>query len=253
MKNFVIQLAKKAGQEINKHFNRDKVINIKKKSQIVTQADLIADKIIVQGLKKKFPEHGILSEESGRQKSKSKYLWVVDPLDGTTNYAIGSPLFAVSIALFYANQPILAVAYAPAMSELYLAEKNKGAYLNNKKIKVSKTNDLDHSFLTFCHGSTRKAIKRAMKVYNRIKLNSLDSRQLGSAAIELGFVAAGRTDCIIIPGANSWDIAAGILVVREAGGKVTDFKDKEWDLKSKDMVASNSKIHSQLLKFLKDV
>lgn len=253
MKKFIIQLAKKAGAEIEKKFNKDKIVKVKQKSQIVTQADLIADKIIVDAIKKKFPDHGILSEESGRKISNSKYLWTVDPLDGTTNYAIGSPLFAVCISLFFEDQPILAVAYAPVMKELYVAEQDKNSFLNNKKIKVSKNTRLDQSFLTFCHGSSQKDIKRAMKIYNKIKLNSLDSRQLGSAAIELGFVAAGRTDCIIIPGANVWDIGTGVLMVREAGGRVTDFKGREWNLNSKDIVASNGKIHNQLIKFLKNI
>ncbi|MFA6410868.1 MAG: inositol monophosphatase [Candidatus Buchananbacteria bacterium] len=253
MKNFVIKLAKQAGLEINQRFNHDRIVKVKNKSQIVTAADLISDKIIVSAIKKKYPTHGILSEESGTINLDSDYLWAVDPVDGTTNYFIGSPLFAVSISLFYKNQPILGVAYAPAMNELYVAEAGKGAYLNNKKIHVSKSNVLADSFLTFCHGSTKSDIKRAVKIYNKIKLNSLDSRQLGSAALELGFVAAGRTECIMIPGAHVYDVAAGVLLVRQAGGKVTDFLGKEWNLKSKDMVASNGRIHNQLLKFLKNI
>ena len=253
MKNFITQLAKQAGGEIQKKFNKDKIVKIKSKSQIVTQADLISNKIIINSLKKKFPDHGILSEETGRNKINSEYLWVVDPLDGTTNYSIGSPLFAVSISLFKNNDPILGVAYAPAMNEIYFAEKNKGSYLNGKKIKVSQNKTLASSFLTYCHGSTTRDIKRAVKIYNKIKLNSLDSRQLGAAALELGFVAAGRTECIIIPGANSWDVGAGVLFVREAGGKVTDFQNNDWNLKSKDIVASNSKIHNELIKFIKNI
>jgi myo-inositol-1(or 4)-monophosphatase len=253
MKNFVIQLAKQAGSEIKNLFNHDKIVKVKAQSQIVTRADLIANKTIISALKKKFPNHGILSEESGLSKINSDYLWVVDPIDGTTNYWIGSPLFAVSIALFKNSQPILAVVYAPAMNELFLAQAGQGVQLNNKRIQVSKSNKLADSFLTFCHGSTKPDIRRAMKIYNKIKLNSLDSRQLGSAAIELGFVAAGRTECIMIPGANSWDVGAGVLLVREAGGKVTNFSGQEWNLNSKDMVASNGRIHNQLIKFLKDV
>jgi myo-inositol-1(or 4)-monophosphatase len=253
MKKFVIKLAIQAGIEIKKRFNRDKIVKIKSKSQIVTQGDLIADKIIVSALKKKFPNHAILSEESGLEKNKSDYLWAVDPIDGTTNYFIGSPLFAVSISLFFKNQPILACAYAPAMDELYFAEDKKSAFLNGKKIKVSNKTRLSKSFLTFCHGSVKKDIRRAMKIYNKIKFQGLDSRQLGCAAIELGFVAAGRTDCIMIPGAHSWDVGAGALLVKEAGGKVTDFQNKEWNLKSKDIVASNGKIHSQLIEFLKNI
>jgi len=253
MKNFIIQLSKTAGDKINQNFNKDKVVRVKKKAQVVTQADLIADKIIVSAIKKKFPTHNILSEESKHKKLPSKYLWVIDPLDGTTNYVIGSPLFAVGISLFFKNNPILAVAYMPAMKEIYFAAEGKGAYLNNKKITVAKNTRLDKSFLTFCHGSSRNDIKRAMKVYNKIKLLSLDSRQLGSAAVEMGFVAAGRTDCIIIPGAHPWDVGPGTLLVREAGGQATDFLGRPWNLKSKDMVASNGKIHNQLLKFLKKI
>lgn len=253
MKNFIIQLAKRAGQEIAKKFNRDKIVQVKQKGQIVTGADLIADKIIVKAIKQKFPTHSILSEESGRQKRQSEYIWVIDPLDGTTNYSIGSPLFAISIALFKKDQPILAVTYAPQLNELYFAEVKKNSELNGKKIKVSLVKTLKQSFLTYCHGSKKKDIKRAVKIYNKIKFNSLDSRQLGAASLELSFVAAGRTDCIIIPGANSWDVGAGILIVRQAGGKVTDFQGREWNLKSKDMVASNGKIHNQLLKFLKNM
>lgn len=251
MKNFIVQLAKKAGQEIAKRFNRDKVVKIKSKGQIVTQADLIADKIIVSALKKKFPNHTILSEESGLQNKKSTYLWIIDPLDGTTNYSIGSPLFAVSIALFKNNQPILAVVYAPQLKELFTAEKNKGSQLNGKKITVSKIKNFADSMLTYCHGSTLLAIKRAVKIYNKIKFNSLDTRQLGTASLESSFVSAGRTECIIIPGANSWDVGAGVLLVREAEGKVTDFQGQEWNLNSRDFVASNGKIHNQLLKFLR--
>ena len=253
MKNFTIQLARKAGSEINKRFNKDRIIKVKKKSQILTQADLIADKIIVAALKKKFPKYGILSEESGKKKMKSDYLWVIDPLDGTTNYAIGSPLFGVGISLFFKNQPILAVAYMPAMNELYFAEKSKGAYLNNKKIRVSNTKTVNTSLLTYCHGSAPKDIKRGMKVYQKIKLTGLDCRQLGSAAVEFAFVAAGRTESIMLPGAHVWDVGPGTLIVREAGGRVTDFQGKDWNLKSKDVVASNGKIHNQLLKMLKNI
>jgi len=253
MKNFIIKIVKRAGSEVEKKFNKDRVIKIKKRGQIVTQADLIADKIIVGAIKRKFPGHSILSEESGHRKTNSEYFWIIDPIDGTTNYSIGSPLFAVQVALFRNYQPILAAAYAPKMNELYFAEKDKGFYLNNKKMTVSGVEKLNDAFLTFCHGSNQKDIKRAVKIYNEIKFSSLDSRQLGSAAIEFAFVACGRTECIIIPGANSWDVGAGALFVREARGKVTDFDGMDWNLDSKDIVASNGRIQNQLLKFLRNI
>ena len=252
MKKFIINLTKKTGLEVLKRFHSDKTFKIKSKSQIVTATDFLADRIIVSALKKKFPGHKILSEESGANQKKSDYLWVVDPIDGTTNYSIGSPLFAVQLALFYKNQPVISCAYAPALDELYFAEKGKGFYLNNKKMRVSDTADLEKSFFLFCHGSKQKDIKRAMKIYSQAKLKTLDSRQLGTAALETGFVACGRTDCIVIPGANVWDVGPGVLFIREAGGKVTDFSGKGWNLNSYDLVASNGKIHSQLLKLLKN-
>jgi len=253
MKQFIINLTKKTGLEVLKHFHHSKVIKIKSKSQIVTQADLIADKIIISALRKKFPDHRILSEESGENQKKSDYLWVVDPIDGTTNFSIGSPLFAVQLALFHKNQPIISCAFAPALNELYFAQKGKGFYLNHKKMRVSQTADFEKSFFTFCHGSKSKDIKRALKIFNRAKLKSLDSRQLGAAALETGFVACGRTDSIVIPGANIWDIGPGVLFIREAGGKVTDFSGKDWNLKSYDLAASNGKIHHQVLKLVKNI
>ncbi len=253
MKQYLISLTKQAGAEVLKHFNRDRIVRVKGRSQIVTQADLIADKIIINSLKRKFPGHGILSEESGRNINQSPYLWVVDPLDGTTNYSIGSPLFAVQLALFKNNEPLIACAFAPVLNEVYFAEIGKGFFLNNKKMRVSRVKNFSKSFFTFCHGSKKADQKRAMKIYTAAKLKALDSRQLGSAALETGFVAAGRTDSIVLPGANRWDVGPGALFIREAGGRVTDFAGKEWNLKSKDFAGSNGLIHDQLLKFLKNI
>jgi len=253
MDKFIIGLSKKAGAEIRKHFNRDRIVKIKSKSQIVTTADLISEKIILKALRKKFPTHRIISEEAGSNQIKSDFVWSVDPLDGTTNYSIGNPLFAVQLALFYKLKPILSVAYAPVLNELYFAKEGKGAFLNGKRMKVSKVKKMDEAIVTYCHGSMEKHLKRAVKVYQKIKLTSLDSRQLGSAALELGFVAAGRTECIIIPGAHSWDVGAGTLMVREAGGKVTDFKGQDWNLNSIDMVGTNGLMHKNILKLLKNI
>ena len=161
---------------------------------------------------------------------------------------MGNPLYAVSIAVFEKKEVVLGVVYAPFMKELYVAEKGKGAYLNGKKIGVSNNTALGKSMLTYCHGHRAKDRERAIKIYGRLKHDGRDVRQLGAASIELGFVADGRTETIVIPGAHSWDVGAGILLVREAGGMVSDFKGNEWDLSSKDMLATNGKIHKDLLK-----
>lgn len=250
-----IKAAKAAGAYLLKNFyqnHRDRA-TLKFKHEIATQADLGAEKIILNTIKKEFPGHQILSEEAGKNNKKSDFLWVVDPLDGTTNYSMQNPIFNVSIGLFYKKEIVLGVVYAPLLRELYVAEKNKGTVLNGKKIHVSKTNNFHKSLLTFCHGHREKDIRRAIKAYNFFKLKGFDTRQLGSAALEMAFVAAGRIESIMIPGAHPWDVAAGTLLVREAGGKVTDFQGNDWGLTSRDMLASNGKIHKRLLKFLRNV
>jgi len=254
-KKIAIRAALTAGDYLLKNFyhnHRDRA-TFKTKHEIATRTDLGAEKIILGLIKKYFPEHQVLSEESGKNQKKSSYLWVIDPLDGTTNYSMQNPIFSTSIGLFYKNEIILGVVYAPLLGELFVAEKDKRATLNGKKIHVSKTSNFHKSLLTFCHGHREKDIKRAIKAYNFFKLKGFDTRQLGSAALEMCFVAAGRTESIMIPGAHPWDVAAGTLIVREAGGKVTDFQGKDWNLKSSDILASNGKVHHQLLKFLKKV
>lgn len=253
-KTLAISAAREAGREILKNFdNNRRQLTFKSKHEIATFADKHAEKIIISRIKKYFPDHHILSEEAGDNKKKSPYLWIIDPVDGTTNYYMHNPLFAVSIGLAYNNEIIFGVIYAPALKELYIAEKGCGAILNGKKLKVSTIKNLKKSLLTFCHGSPEKAIKRAIKGYNHFKLHGFDMRQLGSASIELGFVAAGRVESIAIPNAHSWDIAAGVLLVREAGGKVTDYNGKEWNLSSRDIVASNGKIHNKLIDIYKKI
>lgn len=248
-KQLAIKVAKAAGEELKKLFYSRRVKTVaKSKHEIVTTADLLAEKIIIKEIKKTFPNHKILSEESGLTENTSDYLWIIDPLDGTTNFFMHNPIFSVAIALLYKKETILAVTYAPIIDELYVAEKGKGVTVNNKKIKAATRNKLSESYLTFCHGNKDENINKAISIYKTLKKEGRDFRQLGSAAIELAYVARGITDCILIPGALSWDVAGGILMVREAGGKVTDFKNKKWTLDSKDMLASNGKIHNQLLK-----
>ena len=251
-KKVIIKVVRKTGKELLKKFqNFDRAkIEIKSHHEILTQADLKSEKMIISEIKKKFPDHQILSEESGDNEKKSDYLWIIDPIDGSTNFSIHNPLWAISIGLSYKGKIILGVVYAPFLDEIFVAEKGKGAYLNGKKIKVSdiKTGKVINAY---CHGNREKDIKRALKYYQAQKLKQLDCRQLGSASIELAYVAVGRIESIVIPGAHSWDVAAGILLVREAGGRVTDFEGKDWTLSSYDMVASNNKVHEGILKVLK--
>ncbi len=203
IKQVAITAAQDAGRLLLKEYNQFKrqTARIKAKHEIVTKADLISEKSIISRIRKNFPDHQILSEEAGKFKSSSDYLWIIDPLDGTTNFTIHHPLWAVSIAVAYKNEIIFGVVLAPYLDELYIAEKRKGAKLNNKRISVSR--EIKSKVInTFCHGSRPKDIKRALKFVNYQKLNKLDCRQLGSASLELGYVAAGRTESIMIPGAH---------------------------------------------------
>ena len=245
-------LVKKTGQKLLGIFKSGKKNHLKFKSkhEIATSADFLAEKIILRKIRALTPNWQIISEEKGDNQKKSDYLWTVDPLDGTTNFYMGNPLFAIQIALLYKKEPILAWVYAPAINEYYFAAKNKGAYLNNKKIRVSK-NNLKHALLTYCHGSHEVQIKQALKLYQHFKLQSFDIRQIGSAALEFGWVAKGRTDCYISPSANPWDICPGVLLVKEAKGTVSDFKGKAWHLGAKNVFASNGIIDKDILKFLK--
>ncbi len=246
-----IKAAGEAGDFLKKHYSINSLRNyhIKHKSQIVTPADKGAEKIILNILKK--TPYPILSEEKGWVGKSSTTAWIVDPLDGTTNFTIGSPIFSVSIALVKDRQPVLAVIYAPILNTLYSAQIGKGAWQNGKKIQVSNISQVNKSFVTYCYGSQGKNMMRAVAIEKIMRQKALEVRQLGSASIELCLVAAGRTDTIIIPGAHPWDVAAGVLMVTEAGGKVTDFKNKNWHFGSPDMLASNGKIHPSLLKYAK--
>lgn len=248
LRTIAVLAAYSAGEKLLKRYYQYSRTDAKFKSahEIVTKSDLISEKIIIAEIKKHFPEHRILSEEAGQISSQSDYLWVVDPLDGTHNFSMHNPLWAISIALFFQGQLVLGVVFAPVLNELFLAEQGNGAWLNGKRIKVSNYQG-EQVINTFCHGSKVSDIKKVLKYYNYHKLHDLDCRQLGSAALELAYTACGRIESIVIPGANSWDVAAGVLLVKESGGQVTDFKGRTWELKSPDMAASNGLVHPNIL------
>lgn len=262
IKKVACQAVKKAGQMAKREFDRFDRSTIKLKShhEIITKVDLKSEEIIISEIKKHFPGHSILSEERGKADKHSNFWWIIDPIDGTTNFSMHNPLWAISVAVARAEnleecrlgqaEIIFGLVYAPVLDEIYLAQKGRGAKRGSKKIKVSRIKS-GKVLNTFCHGSRQQDIKRALAYYQHQKLSGFDCRQLGSAALELAFVASGRIESIMIPGANSWDVAAGVLLVREAGGRVTDFQGREWSLSSRDMLATNGLIHSQLLKVVK--
>ena len=252
-KNVAILAAKRAGKKLNQRFYDRKRIKIgfKGLKEIVTKADLEAERTIKGVIKKYYPKHQVLSEESGLSKTKSDYLWIVDPLDGTTNFTMKHPLFCTCIALAHKGEILVGVIYVPVLDYLFVAEKGKGAFLNSKKIYVSKQKYFSKSLLTYCHGSGMTHLKFAARFYEYLGLKKFKLRQLGAAGTEFAWVAAGWTEAYVSPGLNLWDVAAGALIVEEAGGKVTNFQNKKWEFKSKDMVSSNGLIHGDLLRVLK--
>jgi len=251
------QLAVQAGKKLLKDFKNFKRTEtvFKRNHEVVTKYDKQAEKIILDGIKKHYPNDAILSEEAGANNKKSEYLWAVDPLDGTHNFVMNVPTFSVSIGLFHLpemkeeNAYIKeATIYWPNMNNFYTAGSGKGAFENGKRIKVSKVNNIQDTQLAYCYGKLRAHRIKAVRYYLVLKQRRISARQIGSAAIELSLVASGFLDSIIIPGANLWDVAAGVLIVREAGGQVTDAEGKEWNIDSKDMAASNGLIHNKVLK-----
>lgn len=252
MKQTAIKAAKEAGKVIIDNYGKIGEISFKgNKKSLLTKIDLKAEKVIIAIIKKKFPEHNIISEESGNLNKKSEFAWHIDPIDGTTNYAAGIPFFCTSIALAKNNKIVLGVIYNPIMKEFFFAEKDKGAFLNDKKINVSNKKEINDIILGFSLPTNSKvAVKSLYKVaelfpYVRAVRNS------GSAALNLCNVASGRYDLWFCKFTDSWDVAAGFLIVEEAGGKVTDLNGEPWDISKDNLIASNKKIHDKFLKLLK--
>lgn len=253
IKKVALAAAKQSGQMLKKEYARFNRLDVMLKShhEILTKADLMSQEIIIGEINKYFPGHGIISEEQADQKKYSEYIWYLDPIDGTTNFSMHNPLWSISLALAKGNELIFGLIYAPMLEEIYLAEAGQGAELNGEKINVSAISQ-GKVLNTFCHGSKDADIKKALAYWRRQKLNGLDCRQLGSAAIELAYVAAGRVESFVAPGTHDWDVAAGVLLVREAGGKVTDFKGADWRLGERNIAASNGRVHGQILKAMNE-
>ncbi|MDD5749720.1 MAG: inositol monophosphatase family protein [Patescibacteria group bacterium] len=252
-----LTIAKKAvlqaGAMLKKEFLKKKnpSLQFKKNNERVTAYDKKAEKIILSILKKEFPNYQILSEEGGGNKNPNDLCWVIDPLDGTTNFTINHPLFCVAIALFKKNEVVLGVIYNPILDELYWAIKGQGAFKNKQRLKVSKQKDLKKSVLTYCHGSGEKNTQKAYKLYQRFHNLSRHCRHFGCTQLELAMVAAGNTQAHLVSGGKIWDIAAGALIVKEAGGTVTDWQNRPWNKKSSSILAAPSQIQRQCLRELK--
>jgi myo-inositol-1(or 4)-monophosphatase len=214
--------------------------------------DLLSEKVIVSEIRKRYPDHSLLAEEKTDLQENSPYRWIIDPLDGTTNYAHGFPVFSVSIALEKAGEVILGVVYDPTRDELFVGKKGKGTRLNGRKVHVSSTPKLSESLLaTGFPYDLRESPADNFDHFRNFALRVHAVRRAGSAALDLCYVAAGRFDGFWEMKLGPWDLAAGGLMVREAGGKITDFLGNPISLDGKYVVASNGKIHRQMVQILK--
>jgi len=254
MINKIITIAEEAGKIIRDGFGKKLELEYKTNiSDFVTNVDKTSERKIIDFLKKEYPTHNIFAEESGIQNKGSEYTWVIDPLDGTMNFAHGLPIFSVSIGVVKNSEIIAGVIYDVMNNSLYSAEKGSGAFQNDKKISVSKNSDLEKSLLgTGFPYNIKENPDFAIERFNKFLLNSRGVRRLGSAAIDLCYVANGTFDGFWEVNLQPWDMCAGMLLVQEAGGKITNFKNENINIYTKQLLASNSKIHDAMIKVLNE-
>jgi myo-inositol-1(or 4)-monophosphatase len=222
----MVKAARLAGNVLLRNINKLEALNVVQKGRMdyASEVDADAEKVIVKELKRAYPEYGIMGEEGGVQ-AVNRYMWVIDPLDGTSNYLRGFPHYCVSIALVENGEPIDAVIFDPLRNELFTASRGAGAVLNDRRIRVSDRKDLAGAMIhTGFAPRERNRTSAQLKAVDALLVHAEDVRRTGSAALDLAYVACGRADAYFEAGVKAWDIAAGVLLVREAGGRVCDFK-----------------------------
>jgi myo-inositol-1(or 4)-monophosphatase len=258
-KSTLIRATEAGAKELQRFFNGTfKISNKEGVNNLVTEADHAAEKAIIDIIRQDFPAHNILSEEAGdvliigrKEGVESEYKWIIDPIDGTVNFANGIPLCCVSVALEHNETIILGAVYNPNMNEFFFAEKGCGSTLNDKKIKVSvKTEVIASCLVTGFPYTYLDEPNGPLQVFEKLIRKGIAVRRLGSAAIDLCWVAAGRFDGFYEHKLQAWDSAAGFLIVEEAGGKVTDFNGSHYSPYQPHVLATNGKIHEEMLRYL---
>ncbi len=246
--DFAQNLARQAGRLLAEKLNRHNQIYYKGTIDLVTEADKMSEELILGEISRRYPEHGILSEESAAKNEQASLRWIIDPLDGTTNYAHGFPFFCVSIALEQGGVVVLGAIYDPTRDDLFFASRARGAYLNGKKLHVSSEHDLSRSLLaTGFPYDIRVSQDNNLNFFNAMAKKAQAIRRPGAAALDLAYLASGRIDGFWELKLKPWDTAAGSLLVTEAGGMISDMTGGAWHLDSPNLLASNGLIQEQMM------
>ncbi len=245
-----IEAARRAGLVIIEHYPEVRTVKVKGFRDLVTDADMAAEEVILDLIQAHFPDHAVVSEEAGEGEISSDYTWIVDPLDGTTNYVHRHPAFAVSIGLVKSGDPLIGVIHEPLRDQTFVAQKGRGARLNNALIHVSRMASLDNAMVGLDWGHSHKERRQILSCLQRIAPNCGTLRVLGSAALAMAYVAAGWLDAYFSLGLKPWDAAAGTLMVIEAGGRCSTLEGDPYHVDLPGCLVTNSLIHDELMTML---
>lgn len=249
-----VDIAREAGSLLAHYFERHVPFELKGEFDLVTEADRASEKLVVEKLRTYFPTHAIVAEEGGGQPGSSEYVWYVDPLDGTTNFAHTFPAFNVTLGLERAGETIAGVIYDPVRQEMFTAERGAGAYLNHRRIHVSGTGKLADSLASTGFPSRKRHHNINIHFYYQLAMASHGVRRTGSAALDLAYVACGRLDFFWEFGLKPWDQAAGALLVSEAGGTISDMNGQPHSINTSDHVlADNRALHEEVLRLFREI
>lgn len=247
------EIAREAGVLLHEKFKQRIGFTYKGDADLVTEADKAAEKLITDRIREQFPGHDLFGEEGTRTNTGSDYRWYIDPLDGTTNFAHGFPVFCVSLGLEFKRERVAGVLYDPTRDELFAAEKGSGCILNGERVHVSKVNNLAECLTGTGFPSHKRHTNPNIYFYHVITLRTHGVRRAGSAALDLANVASGRLDAFWEFNLNPWDTAAGVVLVQEAGGRITKFDGSPWTIDSRETLATNGLVHDAMMDVMREI
>jgi myo-inositol-1(or 4)-monophosphatase len=248
-----VEIAREAGALLATYFERRVAFELKGDFDLVTEADRASERLVIERLRSHFPSHSIVGEEGGGHQGSSEYRWYVDPLDGTTNFAHGFPIWNVTMGLEHEGEMLAGVIFDPNRQEMFTAERGAGSYMNNRRIRVSSAKRLADSLACTGFPSRRRHLNVNIHFYHQMAMATHGVRRTGSAAIDLAWVACGRLDAFWEFGLNPWDMAAGTLLVTEAGGRCSDMNGGAHSMKSPHLLTDNGAIHEETLALFAEV